>query len=65
MQWVNINPTTPSRRSPFLSAWRMAWRQDLGVLPYRTRRRQKLEQYVELLGSLLQHMTLASRLGAA
>lgn len=42
-----------------------AWFEDLGVLPYRTRRRQNLEQYVELLGSLLQHMTLASRLGAA
>lgn len=42
-----------------------AWFEDLGILPGRARRRHRLEQYVELQAALLQHMTLASRLGAA
>ena len=37
--------------------------QDFNLLPARSRRRQHLEQHIELLDALLQHMTLAARLG--
>lgn len=40
-----------------------AWFEDLGILP-RRRRRLRLEQYVELMAALLQHMTLAARMGS-
>ena len=39
-----------------------AWFEDLGLLPRRHRRHQ-LAQYVELSAALLQHMTLAARMG--
>ena len=39
-----------------------AWFEDLGLLP-RRHRRLHLAQYVELSAALLQHMTLAARMG--
>ena len=40
-----------------------AWFEDLSILP-RKRRRLRLSQYVELMAALLQHMTLAARMGS-